>query len=329
MIPNQWYAVLDAREIPRNRPIGATRMGEKLVFWRDAQGRVNCARDQCPHRGAALSIGKVPDGTVECPFHGFRYDGSGRCTLIPANGRDAQVPAVFRVQAYPAREAHGLIYIWWGENPPAGLPPIPWFKDLDDDAFVCARMRDHWAVHYSRAIENQLDVVHLPFVHATTIGRGGRTIVDGPVATLCDGVLDLWVYNRLDDGTPPRKPSEIPTPTRPPVLEFLFPNVWENRIADGFRIIVAFAPVDDGNTIMYLRNYMRAGAVRPLTWLGAWLGLLGDKVILNQDKRVVITQRPLRSEAGMRESLIQGDRPITMYRNYRRQLIEEAAEARA
>ena len=54
MIPNQWYIVLDSREVKRGRLVGVTRMGEKMVFWRDTQGKIACAVDQCPHRGAAL-----------------------------------------------------------------------------------------------------------------------------------------------------------------------------------------------------------------------------------------------------------------------------------
>ena len=54
MIRNQWYVVLESQEV-KHKPIGVTRMGEKLVFWRDAQGQVHCLRDRCAHRGAALS----------------------------------------------------------------------------------------------------------------------------------------------------------------------------------------------------------------------------------------------------------------------------------
>ncbi len=91
MIPNQWYAVLDSNEVPKGKTIGVTRMGEKLVFWRDAQGKVSCLRDACPHRGVALSTGKVLGDHVQCPFHGFEFDTSGRCVLIPANGRNGPI----------------------------------------------------------------------------------------------------------------------------------------------------------------------------------------------------------------------------------------------
>lgn len=132
MIPNLWYAVLDASEV-RDRPVGATRMGEKLVFWRDHENRVSCLRDRCVHRGVALSIGRVTShGRLQCPFHGFEYDPSGRVAGIPANGKNQPVPQRFRVHAYPTHEEHGFIWIWWGEHSPADLAPPRFFYDLGE-----------------------------------------------------------------------------------------------------------------------------------------------------------------------------------------------------
>ncbi len=325
MIPNQWYAILESSEVRPGRTVGVTRLGEKLVLWRDSRGRITCLSDLCPHRGVALSAGRVVGDCIECPFHGFQYDATGRCQLIPANGRGARVPDVFQVRAYPARDAHGFIWIWWGQPRPE-LPPPPFFEDIDD-SFASATFRDHWSVHYSRAIENQLDVIHLPFVHRTTIGRGNRTLVDGPLVALDDDELTLWVYNRVDDGTPPRRPHEIPEPKRPPFLVFRFPNIWQNRISEDFRIVLAFVPVDEENTLLYMRVYQRMVRAPILKQLVAWASMLSSIVILRQDKRVVLTQRPKRSDLKSGEKLVQGDRPIVTYRAHRQRLIEASHRA--
>jgi len=322
MIPNQWYAILESSEVPRDTPTGVTRMGEKLVLWRDGGGQVICQTDKCAHRGAALSKGNIVDNSLECPFHGLRYDATGRCQSIPASGKNTPVPERFRVHTYPARDEHGLIWLWWGE-PRDELPPLPFFNDLQD-GFTFSTLRDHWPVHYSRAIENQLDVMHLPFVHHNTIGRGGRTLVDGPLATLQDNKLQIWVYNRVDDGTLPRKPQEIPEPTRPAMLHFHFPNIWQNRIQDDSRIFVAFAPIDESNTMLYVRFYQRFVRVPLLNRFVNWVGRLGNLVILRQDKRVVITQEPRKTWLKMGEYLVQGDRPIVLYRQRREELFREA-----
>src|SRR5512137_1126965 len=214
MIQNQWYAILESNEVKPGKPVGVTRMGEKRVLWRDLSGQVTCMTDLCPHRGVALSIGKLMGDCVECPFHGFQFDPSGRCTLIPANGKNAVPPKAFQVKrVYPTREAHGFIYLWWGE-PRETYPPLPWF-DAVDDTLPFVTVRDHWPTQYSRAIENQLDVVHVPFVHHNTIGRGNQTLVNGPRWTLepregGHDLLNIWYDNAVDTGQAPLKPSEMP-----------------------------------------------------------------------------------------------------------------------
>ena len=322
MIPNRWYAILESKEAKRAKPIGITRLGENLVLWRNELGEVACLRNLCAHRGAALSRGQIVDNCVECPFHGLQYNATGRCRLIPSIGKSTPVPEQFRVQAYPAREAHGLIWIWWGE-PSQELPPLPFFEDIDQ-SFAYATFRDHWPVHYSRAVENQLDVAHLPFVHRNTIGRSGHALVDGPVVKADEKEIGIWVYNRLDDGTPARKTDEIPEPQQPPFVKFRFPNIWQLRLTERFRISIAFAPVDENNTVVYLRFYQSILRVPPLRKLLSWLGLLVSIVILRQDKRVVITQRPIRTDLRMDEKLTPSDRPIVAYRLHRDRLIERS-----
>ena len=328
MIRNQWYAILESSEVKPGKPVGVTRLGEKMVLWRTAKGEVACLVDLCPHRGVALSIGKLMgDGDcVQCPFHGFEYDATGQCTLVPANGKTAPAPKALKARAYPARDAHGFIWIWWGEPRPE-LPPIRYFEI--DDTFSHYTVRDHWATHYSRAIENQLDVVHLPFIHRNTIGRGNQTLVDGPVARWASQTpdfnrLDVWYTNRVDDGTPARKPSEMPEPAGRSLLQFIFPNVWQNFLGDKLRIVIAFAPIDDENTMMYIRAFQRIVRTPVLRTAFNWVNAVGNFVIERQDRRPVITQRPKRSALNMDEKLIPGDNPIALYRRRREELIRAA-----
>jgi phenylpropionate dioxygenase-like ring-hydroxylating dioxygenase large terminal subunit len=328
MIRNRWYAALDAAEVPTGKLVGVRRFGEDLALFRDGEGRVVCLADRCVHRGAALSAGRVRDGHVECPFHGFRYDARGRCRLIPAAGRSAEVPERFRVRAYSALEAHGFVWIFWGDE---GADPASreetktpaFFNDLD--GFASSTFTSAWPVHYSRAVENQLDVMHLPFVHATTIGRGGKTLVEGPIVEwLTPDHLRYWVFNRDDEGQAPRPIEELSKSESPVHLDLILPNVWQNHIAPKLRVVAAFAPVDEANTLIYLRLYQKLFTVPGLHHLISAPVQLLNRVILNQDRRVVVTQRPLASSLRMGEQLVAGDRPIAFYRRRRQELIDEA-----
>jgi phenylpropionate dioxygenase-like ring-hydroxylating dioxygenase large terminal subunit len=323
MIPNQWYAILESNEVPHNKPVGVTRMGERLVAWRDSRGKVSILADLCPHRGVALSAGEVRSDCIMCPFHGFEYDTSGRCTVIPANGKTAPVPKVFQVQAYPTHEARGFIFMWWGE-PDKKTPPPPFFADIDG-SFSYGSARDPWHAHYSRVIENQLDVPHVPFIHRTTIGRNSGTIIDGPWVEWCgpDRFL-VHVATRPEDGTRARQADEMRWPEKPFHLEFVFPNLWQNFISDKVRVVAAFAPVDDENTVLYLhfyQNFMRTPGLRSLINRSA---MIFNTIVAHQDRRVVQTQRPAISGLKIGEKLIPGDNPIIAYRRRRQELIDSA-----
>jgi len=326
MIRNQWYAILDSREVRSGKPVGVTRMGEKLVAWRDSGGKVTVMADRCPHRGVALSVGAVHGDCIWCPFHGFEYDASGRCTVIPANGRNAPVPKAFKVQTYPAHEAHGFIFIYWGEaDGDVALPR--WFEDLDD-SFSYGSSRDPWPTHYSRVIENQLDVPHVPIVHHNTIGRGGRTVMDGPWVEWQDpDRFFVRTAMRPEDGVPARSAKEMAPPDKPFHLEFIFPNLWQNWISDKVRVVAAFAPVDEENTMLYLRfyqNFMRTPGVRSFINGSA---MIFNTIVAHQDRRVVQTQRPRRSDLKIGEKLIPGDSPVIAYRRRRQELIDAAQQA--
>ncbi|NMC53234.1 MAG: aromatic ring-hydroxylating dioxygenase subunit alpha [Chloroflexi bacterium] len=320
MIRNQWYVVLESDEVKAGKPVGVTRLGEKMVFWRDDQGKACCMVDVCPHLGAPLSLGKVKDGHITCPFHGFEYDTSGHCVVLPAYGSQGKIPKALRAKTYPVHEARGLIWIWWGESAPEDLQLPRFFESLEDESFVFGRFRDHWPVHYSRMAENQLDVMHLPFVHHNTIGRGNRSVVDGPYIELDEGLMNVWVMNRLDDGSPVKKPKEVSRPDRRPFLQFRFPNLWHNWISDDIRIVIAFVPVDDENTIMMGRFYQKAVRFPLAAQLFNLSGVLGSRVVANQDKRVVSQQVPVKTSLHMGEKMMSGDYGILTFRTERNRL---------
>ena len=318
MIRNQWYAVLESKEL-KKRPFGVTRLGERLVFWRDAGGNAVCFYDRCAHRGAALALGECLGETIQCPFHGLEYDSSGRCVKIPANGKNAPVPPQFKMTSYPVHEEYGLIWIWWGTDAPADLAPPAFFDDLKNFT-RWHTVIDPWDNHYTRVMENQLDVAHLPFIHRTTIGRGSKTLVEGP-GFEWKGETLFFVYtcNKADDGSKPRTVEEItvPIPGKVFKLELLFPNLWQNYITEKVRILGIFVPVDETHTLLYMRFYQSFLRVPLLRGLVNLIGGFYSLIIAHQDRRVVNTQLPKADGTGKGEALFPGDYPIMEYRKKR------------
>lgn len=317
-----WYAVLESDEIKTGKLHGMKRFGEKLVFWRDSKGQLTCLYDKCVHRGAALSIGKHLGDRLQCPFHGFEYAPDGRVSMIPANGKSAIVPEYFKVNSYPVEEKNGFIWVYFGEKN-SNLHPVPWFENLEPD-MTYSTIKDEWPVHYSRVIENQLDCVHVPFVHYNTIGKGNRTLINGPVEKSGNNQIEFWVFSEVDTGQKQKTVSDLALPDETKQhLHFIFPNIWQNYIVKNIRIIAAFVPVDEENSIIYIRfyqNFMKIPVIRKI------IHKLSDNYnfkVERQDRRVVITQQPVKSFLKMDEKLISGDLPIITYRKLRNELIEK------
>ena len=87
MFINFWYAAEQSKNVS-SQPVGVRMLGQDFVLFRDTEGAVQCLSNVCSHRGAALSDGKVQGDCVECPYHGWQYNGEGECTRIPSLGRD-------------------------------------------------------------------------------------------------------------------------------------------------------------------------------------------------------------------------------------------------
>ncbi|MGW8251004.1 MAG: aromatic ring-hydroxylating oxygenase subunit alpha, partial [Anaerolineales bacterium] len=131
----------------------------------------------------------------------------------------------------------------------------------------------------------------------------------------------VYTFNRHDDGSPPRKASQLSPAGREFHLEFIFPNLWQNYISQDVRVVAAFVPVDEEHTILYLRFYQKFLGLPVLSQIINRLAMPFNVYIAHQDRRVVETQLPKRSALRMEEQLIQADNPIIEYRRRREELI--------
>jgi len=322
VIPNQWYGILPSKAVKRGNITAVKRLNLELVLFRDNGGNLGCVVDQCTHRGAALSKGKMKGSCLQCPFHGLEFRIDGTCRFIPANGISSKEDiSRYNVRHYAVKEAHDIIYLWFGKAEEAQRV-LPFFEPYIDDSYVYSEMQDLWNSHYSRSIENQLDVVHLPFVHYNTIGRGNHTLVNGPKVIFEEYNIITSADNETDCGQVPRSADECEIKST--YLSFKYPNVWMNHISEDIKIMIYFAPVDEENTILYIRFYNRITKIRAIDRLIAWVGKFANRKIERQDKRVVITQQPKASDYFGGEHLLQGDAPIIQYRKIREELKKQA-----
>lgn len=169
---DDWHAVARISDVPEGRPIGAMLLGEPIVLWKSNEG-VQVWRDLCAHRGTRLSLGRVENDCLACPYHGWEYNSSGACVRIPAQA-DAVIPSRARVETL--RSVQHLDWIWASfGSPEAGPPEYPEWNDSTYRHVSCGPYR--FNAYGTRAIENFLDVAHFPFVHEGTLGVRERAEV--------------------------------------------------------------------------------------------------------------------------------------------------------
>ena len=143
-------------------------------------------------------------------------------------------------------------------------------------------------------------------------------MVNGPVVKWDENRMTFYVNNVLDDGVKkPLKPHEIKNYTKLFRLQFQMPNMWQNIIGPDIRIMAVFAPIDDGHTMIYIRFYQRFMKLPILKQVVNQTSKISNRYILHQDRHVVLTQFPKKTELGMGEKLIQGDGPIIEFRKRR------------
>jgi 5,5'-dehydrodivanillate O-demethylase len=154
-----WQPVYLSKDLApgRARPVRA--MGEDLTLFRGKNGTAYAVDQRCAHRGAQLSVGWVGEDSIQCIYHGWRYDGSGRCV------EQATEPRPFcdkvKIRSFPVQEYLGLIFVYLGEGAPPAMERLP---EYENDYLHLHRI-DTWPCNYFAQLENALDKAHTAFLH--------------------------------------------------------------------------------------------------------------------------------------------------------------------
>ncbi len=196
---NDWHVIAYAPDLKEGKPMSVRLLEEDLVLWRVGD-RIHAWRDLCLHRGTRLSLGKIEDETLICPYHGWTYNQEGQCIRFPAHPNQ-KPPATARTKVYQAQERYNWVWVTLGD--PAH--DIPLFSEWEDPAFHKIHCGPyHFNASGPRAIENFLDVTHFPFVHEGFLGDPAHADVnDYEVETTPDGVTakDISVWQPDPDGS--------------------------------------------------------------------------------------------------------------------------------
>ncbi|HEX9462296.1 MAG TPA: aromatic ring-hydroxylating dioxygenase subunit alpha [Alphaproteobacteria bacterium] len=320
---NDWHAVAFSSDIVDGKLVGTRLLGEELVLWRHA-GQVHVWKDLCIHRGSRLSKGWVVDGTVVCPYHGWRYDCDAKCVLIPAHP-DMTPPPKARAFPHRVQERYGLVWASLGE-PPHDVPPFPEVGTPEFRLFHAGPY--HFGANAFRSVENFIDPTHFPFVHSGFNGvmAAPDPINDYEVFTGPDGLRTsaVRVFQPYGDHRAlPVNADYHYRVLRPTTAYFQkFVRIVDPEKAhlgnenDCFAMMLAAQPLDEVSCVIRLAVAINFGP--ELT--EADIRRRQDAVF-EQDREIVETQRPERIPIDLRAELhVRSDKFGVAYRRYLREL---------
>ncbi len=320
---NLWYMAGFGAQLASGKLKHQVLLGEPVVFGRGRDGKAFALRDICPHRGVPFSAGKMmADGTVECPYHGWRFGTDGVCQMIPSlvEGQDFD-PARIRARAYPVREQDGLIWIYMAADGQENLPPTnePPKVGIDNP-------KPRWSVSQTfhcpvdHAVIGLMDPAHAAYVHAHWYWRHKTKAKEKHYAPLPTG----FAMTRHQPSKPAYQllGAEVTTEITFELPSTRFENVEGKLFGRRFKVVslTLCTPIDAEATqvtqIMYWPAWV--GFIRPFFMIfGA--AFLGD------DRRMVELQRQ-GLKFNPRLMLIQdADQPAIWYHRVKKAWAESVA----
>lgn len=322
---NLWYFALHSHALKRGRLIHKTILGEPVVFGRAPDGEAFALRDLCPHRGVPLSKGRMVDGTVECPYHGWRFKPSGQCAMIPSLvGEEGVDPLKISVRKYPLAEKNGLIWVYMPEDANAPIaaeaPNVPVAADakptlIEAQSFPCAI--DH-------AVIGLMDPAHGPFVHKAWWWRSAKSI---------HAKAKKYAPSHLGFTMVTHKPSSNSTlykllgGDRTTEISFQLPGIRIEHIKAGRNEVVGLTtctPLTDDETEVTQTFFWNIGWIAPFKPIAQYVA----RVFLGQDRHMVALQQE-GLKFNPRLMLIQdADVPAMWYHRLKKEWTDAAATKR-
>jgi phenylpropionate dioxygenase-like ring-hydroxylating dioxygenase large terminal subunit len=247
-----WYPVAYDHEVGEE-PFRARLFGSPYVVWRSGPGGpLHAAYDECPHRAARLSQGWVADGNLVCPYHGWRFEGSGRCVAIPALDPSVPIAPRARLQSVSAAERYGLVWLLVGEE----REPIPSLVELDEGYTLIHELKEVWNASAPRMIDNALDVSHVAFVHRGTVGDPDNPRLSDFAVERDGGRIRFSVsYKSNVRGTQVSNTGLQGVVNRTTEAELVQPFVFRGALVyeTGLRHVLfkTCTPVDDSHTLFF------------------------------------------------------------------------------
>ena len=166
-----WLPALLAEELPENEcpPVRVKLLSERLLAFRDTDGRYGLIDEFCAHRGVSLWFGRNEETGLRCPYHGWKYDVTGQCIDVPSEPEESGFCRKIKLKSYPLVERGGILWTYMG--PPEKQPPLPEWEFAmvpPEHRFVSKRTQE---CNWLQAMEGGIDSSHVSFLHRGELNR--------------------------------------------------------------------------------------------------------------------------------------------------------------
>lgn len=250
--PEGWYFIETRQVIEKAKLISKTWMGEEIIAWTDGEGAICVAEAHCPHLGANLSPevgGRVVNGQLVCPFHGFAYDATGQCISTPYTNP----PPTARLRLIEIREHTGLIFGWWGIDRRPPQWPMPDEQEDTEGWSSLERRSVQFAGHPQETTENSVDYSHLNYVHGFGgVSRTAPLVIEGHRLESRFDFQTTKPVTRLGHVT-----FDISATTLVYGLGVSYVEIREHSVGMDLRLWVLATPIDGTNVEMTLFSQVR------------------------------------------------------------------------
>ncbi|MEI6548800.1 MAG: Rieske 2Fe-2S domain-containing protein [Betaproteobacteria bacterium] len=165
-----WHPALLSEQLPGPdcEPVRLELLSEKMLAFRDTEGKLGLIDEFCAHRGVSLWFGRNEQNGIRCPYHGWKYDVNGNCTEVPSEPTSGYCERI-KLKSYPLVERGGVIWVYMG--PADKQPPLPeWeFATLPKEhSYMSKRVQ---ASNWLQALEGGIDSSHVSFLHSASLSR--------------------------------------------------------------------------------------------------------------------------------------------------------------
>lgn len=296
-----WYPVHYVEDLDKARPTRFTLLDQDVVIWWDPQGQAwRVFADQCPHRLAPLSEGRInAEGLLECPYHGWAFSGAGACEVIPQQpaGVPANLSSRACVRAFPTEVRQGLLFVYPGKVENAPRVPVPIIEPIEEEPEGWVLLNTFRDLPYDALtlLENVIDASHIPYTHHKTVGKreNAAPMTLEILESGKQGFQGVWPEG-------PRKGALGTQHTRFIAPALMYHDLTSKQFGRTLTVVYA-TPMRKGECRLFARFPFKFASKVPaflIQLTPKWLSHIGNNGVLEDDQIFLHLQERFLAQAG-------------------------------